>query len=224
MSIQNWPKPERPREKLLNKGVETLSNAELLAIFIHCGTKGKTAVDIGHDLLIRFKSIKGIVESDRVSLCATDGVGPVVYAQIVAALELGRRYLEEKVTNETTLTSPEITRHFLKSRLMPYQHEVFSCLFMDKRHRLIAFKELFSGTIDGASVYPREVVKMALKFNAAAVIFAHNHPSGVAEPSQSDIQITRRLKDALMLIDIRVLDHLIVGNQQIVSMAERGLM
>ncbi len=224
MSIQNWPKPERPREKLLNKGVETLSNAELLAIFIHCGTKGKTAVDIGHDLLIRFKSIKGIVESDRVSLCATDGVGPVVYAQIVAALELGRRYLEEKVTNETTLTSPEITRHFLKSRLMPYQHEVFSCLFMDNRHRLIAFKELFSGTIDGASVYPREVVKMALKFNAAAVIFAHNHPSGVAEPSQSDIQITRRLKDALMLIDIRVLDHLIVGNQQIVSMAERGLM
>ncbi len=224
MSIQNWPKPERPREKLLNKGVETLSNAELLAIFIHCGTKGKTAVDIGHDLLIRFKSIKGIVESDRVSLCATDGVGPVIYAQIVAALELGRRYLEEKVTNETPLTSPEITRHFLKSRLMPYQHEVFSCLFMDKRHRLIAFKELFSGTIDGASVYPREVVKMAQKFNAAAVIFAHNHPSGVAEPSQSDIQITRRLKDALMLIDIRVLDHLIVGNQEIVSMAERGLM
>ncbi|NNE38657.1 MAG: DNA repair protein RadC, partial [Gammaproteobacteria bacterium] len=206
------------------RGAESLSNAELLAIFIHCGTRDKTAVDIGHDLLVRFKSIKGVVETDVTSLCKISGIGPVVYSQIVAALELGRRYLEEKVDNEGPMTSPDVTRQFLKSRLLPYQHEVFSCLFMDNRHRLITFKELFAGTIDGASVYPREVVKLSLKYNAAAVIFAHNHPSGVAEPSQSDIQITRRLIDALLLVDVRVLDHLIIGNQDIVSLAERGLM
>ncbi len=223
MSIQGWPRQERPREKLINKGVKSLTNAELLAIFIQCGTKDKTAMDIGQELLVRFKSLKGIVESDIISLCEIMGIGPVTYAQISAGLELGRRYLEEKVGNTPPLTSPDITRQFLKFSLLPYQHKVFSCLFMDNRHRMITFKELFSGTIDGASVYAREVVKMSLKYNAAAVIFAHNHPSGVAEPSQSDIQITRRLKDALLLVDVRVLDHLIVGNQEIVSLAERGL-
>ena len=223
MTILNWPEQERPREKLLSMGAQVLSNAELLAIFIRSGTKGKTAIDIGRDLLARYGSLKGIVEADVTGLCQTDGIGPAKYAHIMAGLELGRRYLEERVREETPITSPQITRQYLKSRLNAYQHEVFACMFMDNRHRLIIFKELFTGTIDGASVYPREVVKMSLKYNAAALIFAHNHPSGVAEPSQSDIQITRRLKDALALIEVRVLDHLIIGNNDIVSLAERGL-
>ena len=223
MTILNWPEQERPREKLLSMGAQVLSNAELLAIFIRSGTKGKTAIDIGRDLLARYGSLKGIVEADLTGLCQTDGIGPAKYAHIMAGLELGRRYLEERVREETPITSPQITRQYLKSRLNAYQHEVFACMFMDNRHRLIIFKELFTGTIDGASVYPREVVKMTLKYNAAALIFAHNHPSGVAEPSQSDIQITRRLKDALALIEVRVLDHLIIGNNDIVSLAERGL-
>jgi len=223
MSIIDWPEDERPREKMLDKGAASLSNAELLAIFIHSGTRDKTAVDISRDLLSRFKTLRELLDADITDVCSTRGVGPAKYVQIISALELGRRYLEENVKTEDPLTSPEVTRDFLKSSLLPYKHEVFSCLFMDNRHRLIIYKELFTGTIDGASVYPREVVKMALKYNAAAVIFAHNHPSGVAEPSQSDIHITHRLKEALMLIDIRVLDHLIIGNQEITSLAERGL-
>lgn len=175
MSIIDWPEDERPRKKLLDKGAASLSNAELLAIFIHSGTRDKTAVDVGRDLLSRFKTLRELLDADITDVCTTRGVGPAKYVQIISALELGRRYLEENVKTEDPLTSPEVTRDFLKSRLLPYKHEVFSCLFMDNRHRLITYKELFTGTIDGASVYPREVVKLALKYNAAAVIFAHNH-------------------------------------------------
>ena len=165
-----------------------------------------------------------MLDSAPGSLCDTPGIGPAKSAQLKAALELGRRYLEATLHRDVVLASPEQTRLFLKARLRPYQHEVFACLFLDNRHRVICFEELFGGTIDGASVYPREVVKRALHHNAAAVIFAHNHPSGVAEPSPADRAITQRLREALGLMDVRVLDHLVIGDNEVVSFAERGLL
>jgi DNA repair protein RadC len=224
MKITDWPVNERPREKLLQKGPTSLSDAELLAIFLQSGAKGQTAVDLGRALLARYKSIRKLVDADQADLCSMRGLGIAKYVGIKAALELGRRYLQEQITRSPPITSPDITRDFLKSRLMSYQHEVFSCIFMDNRHALLAFEELFSGTIDGASVYPREVVKRCLQHNAAAVIFAHNHPSGIAEPSQADIAITQRLKEALALVEIRVLDHFVVGTNSVISLAERGLL
>ena len=224
MTIANWPESERPREKLLTRGPASLSDAELLAIFLRTGIQGKSAVDLARDLLLQFSNLRTLIDSSQSELCAIRGLGTSKYVHLKAALELGRRYLEQTLKRDNPLNSPEMTRHFLMSRLRAYPYEVFACLFLDNRHRVIAFEELFTGTIDGASVHPREVVRRSLAHNAAAVIFAHNHPSGIAEPSQADKHITRRLSDALGLIDIRVLDHFVIGDGESVSFAERGLL
>ena len=224
MPISDWPAAERPREKLLARGAGALSDAELLAIFLRTGVRGRTAVDLARDLINHFGSLRGLLDAPRASQQALPGMGAARLALLQAALELGQRYLAEELSRETALTRPEDAGRFLTARLRAYPHEVFACLFLDNRHRVLAFEEMFRGTVDGAAVYPREVVRQCLTHNAAAVIFAHNHPSGVAEPSQADEVITRRLKSALALVDIRVLDHLVVGDAACVSFAERGLL
>jgi len=224
MPISDWPEQERPREKLLSKGAASLSDAELLAIFVRTGRRGKTAIDLSRDLLTEFNGLRGMIEADYSTFCKTRGLGLAKYSQIQAAIELGKRYLEENLGKKDVLSSPNDTKNFLLAQLRAYPHEVFACLFLDNRHQIICFDEMFSGTIDGASVYPREVVKQALARNAAAVIFAHNHPSGIAEPSLADKNITRRLQEALKLVDIRVLDHFIIGDNTAVSFAELGLL
>ncbi|WP_038052015.1 DNA repair protein RadC [Thioalkalivibrio sp. ALJ1] len=221
MAITDWPAAERPREKLLERGADALSDAELLAIFLRTGVAGKSAVDVARDLLSRFGGLRPLLQADQAGFCAAPGLGAAKYAQLQAVLEMGRRHLAADLERGDALSSPAATRKFLAARLRDYPFEVFGVLFLDNRHRVIAFEELFRGTIDGASVHPREVVRRALHHNAAAVILSHNHPSGVAEPSRSDVSITRRLTDALGLIDVRVLDHLIVADE-IVSLAERG--
>ncbi|WP_019589944.1 MULTISPECIES: DNA repair protein RadC [unclassified Thioalkalivibrio] len=221
MAITDWPAGERPREKLLERGAAALSDAELLAIFLRTGVTGKSAVDVARDLLSRFGGLRPLLQADEAGFCAAPGLGQAKYAQLQAALEMGRRHLEADLERGEALTSPAATRRFLSARLRDYPFEVFGALFLDNRHRVLAFEELFRGTIDGASVHPREVVRRVLHHNAAAVILAHNHPSGVAEPSRSDALITRRLSEALSLIDVRLLDHLIIGDTA-VSLAERG--
>jgi DNA repair protein RadC len=223
MSITEWPEDERPREKLLSRGAEALTDAELLAIFLRTGVAGKSAVDLARDLLTELKGLKGLLGADEQTFCRAKGLGKAKFAQLQAVVEMTRRYLLEEAKGRDLLTSPEAARDYLKARLAGYPHEVFACLFLDNRHRLIEYEELFRGTIDGASVHPREVVRRAIRANAAAVIFAHNHPSGVAEPSQSDLRITQRLKDALSLVEVRVLDHVIIGDGAGTSLAERGL-
>jgi DNA repair protein RadC len=223
-SIRDWPAGERPREKLLQQGPGALSVAELLAIFLRTGIAGRNAVDLARDLLVDFGGLRALLEADRGAFCARHGAGEASYALLQAALELGRRHLQAELQRQDCLDSPATTRRFLASRLRHLPHEVFACLLLDNHHRVITFEELFRGTIDGASVHPREVVRLVIRFNAAAVILAHNHPSGVAEPSRADIQLTRRLTDALALVDVRVLDHIVVGEGEGVSLAERGLL
>jgi len=223
MAISQWPLDERPREKLLDKGAEALSDAELLAIFLRTGCQGQTAVDLARQLLNQFGGLKPMLQATQLEFCRQKGLGPAKYTQLQAVLEMAKRHLFEQLVRGDALCSPQQTRQFLSAQLADYPHEVFACLFLDNRNRVIAFEKMFYGTIDGASVYPREVVRLALKKNAAAIIFAHNHPSGVAEPSHADEQITQRLKEALALVDIRVLDHFVVGDE-IVSFAERGLL
>ncbi len=223
MAITQWPLAERPREKLLDKGAEALSDAELLAIFLRTGCKGFTAVDLARMLLDNFGGLKPLLQASEDEFCLQKGLGTATYAQLQAVLEMAKRHLFEQLTRGDALCSPAQTRQFLSAQLANYPHEVFACLLLDNRNRVIAFEKMFYGTIDGASVYPREVVRLALKKNAAAVIFAHNHPSGVAEPSHADEQITQRLKKALALVDIRVLDHFVIGDD-VVSFAERGLL
>lgn len=224
MAITDWPEGERPREKLLAKGAEALSDAELLAIFLRTGVKGLSAVDLARLLLERFKGLRPLLEASEANFCQEHGLGAAKYAQLQAVLEMARRHLLSTLEKGSAIESPRATRQYLRSRLRGAHQEMFLCLYLDNRHRVIADEVLFYGTIDGAAVYPREVVKACLACNAAAVIFAHNHPSGVAEPSQADEQITRRLVEALALVDIRVLDHIVVGDNQEVSLAERGLM
>jgi DNA repair protein RadC len=222
MPITDWPHPERPREKLLLRGATALSDAELLAIFLRTGVTGQTAVDLARSLLREFGGLRQLLSADQQSFCRGKGLGLAKFAQLQAVLEMSRRYLRQQLQEGDALTSPAATRRYLQARLRHLSHEVFSCLFLDNRHRVIGFEELFRGTIDGASVHPREVVKRALSYNAAALIMAHNHPSGVAEPSEADRHITAHLKQALSLVDIRVLDHIIVGEGEPVSLAERG--
>lgn len=224
MPIRDWPPDERPREKLLGRGPGAMSDAELLAIFLRTGVRGKTAVDLARDLLKDFGGLRPLLEADVQAFCRTKGLGTAKYVLLQAGLEMGRRYLAAGLLRGDALANPEATRDYLMSRLRGYPHEVFACLFLDSRHRVITFEELFYGTIDGASVHPREVVKRALAHNAAAVILAHNHPSGVAEPSRADEALTRRLRDALALIDVRTLDHFVIGDTDAVSFAERGLL
>jgi len=222
MAITDWPLTERPREKLIDLGPGALSDAELLAIFLRTGIPGRTAVDLARDLLTRFGGLRALLEAEHRQFCEAPGLGLAKFAQLQAVLEMSRRHLGETLRRGDTLTSPEATGAYLKLQLRDRAHEVFACLFLDNRHRVIAFQELFQGTIDGASVHPRVVVKETLRHNAAAVILAHNHPSGVAEPSQADIRITRRLRDALELIEVRILDHLVIGDGAVVSLAELG--
>lgn len=220
MSIRDWPSEERPREKLLACGAAVLSQAELLAILLGSGVRGASALDMGRNLLVQAGSLNALLASD---LAEVPGLGPAKRARIIAALELARRALREELSSRTALTSPRDSAAFLKAQLAHKPYEVFACLFLDNRHRVLAFEELFRGTLDGASVHPREVVRAALKHNAAAVILAHNHPSGVAEPSAADRNITHQLRDALQLVGVRVLDHLVIGAGEPTSMAARGL-
>ena len=223
MAITDWPAEERPREKLIQRGAQSLSDAELLAIFLRTGIRGKTAVDLARELIDGFGGLRPLLQAEEHRFCEAKGLGRAKYVQLQAVLEMGRRHLFERLQRGEALGSPDDTRRYLSARLREYPFEVFACLFLDSQHRVLAFEELFRGTIDGASVHPREVVKRALKHNAAALIFAHNHPSGIAEPSQADRRITRRLQEALALVDIRVLDHCVVGDE-VVSFAERGLL
>ena len=222
MSIRDWPADERPREKLLTHGAEALSDAELLAIFLRTGVKGHSAVDLARELLTRFSSLRALLNASRHDFCAAPGLGDAKYAQLQAVLEMNRRHISERLQRRATIDEPEKCIDYLRAHLGDLPSECFAVLFLDNRHRLIAFEELFHGTIDGASVYPREVVRRSLAHNAAAVILSHNHPSGVAEPSEADRQVTLRLRDARALIDVRVLDHIVIGDNEHCSLAQRG--
>ncbi len=224
MSIRDWPDTERPREKLLQRGAQTLSDAELLALLLGSGTKGRSAVELARALIAEFGSLRNLLNAEMPRCVAQSGVGPARYATLQAAVELARRHFREALRIGPALAAPEATRTFLVAQLRDRPYEVFCCLYLDNRHRLIAFEELFRGTIDRAGVHPREVLRQTLLHNAAAVIFAHNHPSGVLEPSQADELITRRLKEALGLMDVRVLDHFIIGDGRCFSFSEAGLL
>lgn len=222
MSIVDWPEAERPREKLLRLGADALSDAELLAIFLRTGCAGKSAVDLARDLLQSFGSLRALLSASETKFCQANGLGRAKYAQLCAVMEMAKRHLSEELQAGEALTDPAKVRTFLRSQLRHLPSEVFSVLYLDSQNQLLRFETLFQGTIDGAAVYCREVVRKCLDANAAAVIFAHNHPSGVAEPSRSDRQLTDRLVQALNLVDIRVLDHMVVGEKRVVSFAERG--
>lgn len=223
-SVKDWPVGERPRERLIERGAQALSDAEVLAVVLGAGSAGQSALELARDLIGEFGSLRRLLTAGTQSLLERRGLGPARYAGLMAALELARRHYCEALRAGPAMNAPAATRQFLTAQLRDRPYEVFCCLHLDNRHRLIHFEEVFRGTIDGASVHPREIVRQALRYNAAALIFAHNHPSGVAEASQADELITRRLRDALSLVDIRVLDHLIVGDNSCLSFAERGLL
>lgn len=222
MSIRDWPAQERPREKLLQRGCKALSDAELLAIFLRTGCAGKSAVDLARDLLDEFGGLRQLLEAERSAFCRGLGLGDAKYAQLQAVLEMARRHLLASMEKGSVFQSPQMVKDYLSSELRHHKREIFGVLLLDNQHRMLDYQELFQGTIDGASVYPREVVKLALSKNAAAVILAHNHPSGICEPSQADRRITERLQQALQLVDIRVLDHMVIGDGEVASFAERG--
>ncbi|CAM3661115.1 RadC family protein [Rheinheimera salexigens] len=222
MSIKNWPATERPREKLLQQGVSALSDAELLAIFLRTGITGIDAVSLARQLLSQFGSLKSLLSANQQQFCAAKGLGEAKFVQLQAVLELSKRYLEQQIQRDTVFTDPATVKRYLQHAISHKQREEFLLLYLDSQHRLIKTESLFSGTIDASPVYPRIVVQHALAHNAAAVILAHNHPSGVAEPSRADRSITERLVQALMLVDIKVLDHFVVGDTDVISFAERG--
>jgi DNA repair protein RadC len=224
VAIKDWPEGERPRERLLEQGPASLTDAELLAVILRTGTAGRTALDLGREALARFGGLSGLLATPADRLIALDGLGPAKSAQLQAVLELARRSLREEVQHATALSSPDKVRAYLRITLSSRPHEVFMALFLDAQNRLIVADELFRGSLTQTSVYPREVVKRALAVNAGGVIFAHNHPSGVAEPSRSDELLTTSLRQALALVDVRVLDHLIVAGGDVLSFAERGLL
>jgi DNA repair protein RadC len=220
----SWELSEKPREKLLEKGASSLSDTELLSIFLRTGVKGKPVLYLADELLTRFDGLRGILEAEFESLKEVNGIGLAKFVQLKAALELSTRFLEKGFKKRDAIEDPGATKRYLKGKLRSYQREVFAVMYLDNQHRLIQYEELFFGTIDSASVHPREVVKRVLALNAAAVIFAHNHPSGRADPSQADQRITDRLKSALSLVDVRVLDHMIIGDTEVLSFAESGLL
>jgi DNA repair protein RadC len=223
MAITDWPMLERPREKLLQRGPASLSDAELLAIFLRTGVRGKSAVDLARDLLVRCGGLGALFAAKRAELVSLPGLGDAKFSQLQAVLEMARRALAETLRSSDALGSPGAVRDFLRLTLASRDHEVFLAVLLDAQNRVLACDELFRGTLTQTSVYPREVVKCALARNAAAVIFAHNHPSGVAEPSHADEVLTQALKQALALVDIKVLDHFIVAGGSALSFAERGL-
>jgi DNA repair protein RadC len=222
MAISDWPLAERPRERLLAEGAKVLSDAELVAVLLRTGLPGKTAVDLARELLKKYKGVAAMLEAT--DLETVTGLGPAKRAQFAAAIELSRRALQEHLERRSALTSPGAVRDYLRLALGRREEEVFVCIWLDAQHKVIKIDEAFKGTLTQTSVYPREIVKTAIARNAAAVIFAHNHPSGVAQPSQSDELLTRNLKEALELIEVKVLDHFIVAGNQAISFAERGLL
>jgi DNA repair protein RadC len=225
MAITDWPASERPRERLIEQGPHALSDAELLAIFLRTGMSGKSAVDLARELLGHFGGLNALCCASLEQFCAMPGMGPAKYAQLQAVLEMARRALDERVTREDVLSSPQAVRDYLRLKLQHRGHEIFAAVFLDTQNRVIALEELFRGSLKETSVYPRELVKRALHHNAAGVILAHNHSSGVAEPSRADEALTRALKEALALVDVRVLDHFIVADGSGgLSFAERGLL
>ena len=224
MAISHWPAAERPRERLLALGANVLSDAELIALFLRTGIPGKSAVELGRDLLARFGGLPGLLAADVETLRAVKGLGNAKLAQLAAILELSRRSLGAEMRARSALTSPQAVRDYLRLTLGGREHEVFVAVFLDAQHRVLSAEEMFRGTLTQTSVYPREIVKAALRANAAAVIFAHNHPSGVAEPSQADELLTRQLKESLAMVDVKVLDHFIVAGRATLSFAERGLL
>jgi DNA repair protein RadC len=223
MAISDWPEAERPRERLLAKGAGALSDAELVAVLLRTGIRGKSAVDLAREIIGQFGGLGGLLAAGA-TLKRVKGLGAAKSAQFIAALELARRSMDERLRQGAALTSPSAVRDYLRLALASREHEVFVCIWVDAQHKVIAVEEPFRGTLTQTSVYPREIVKAALAANAAAVIFAHNHPSGVAQPSQSDELLTRNLKEALALVDVKVLDHFIVAGHRAISFAERGLL
>ena len=222
MAISDWPLAERPRERLLAEGAGALSDAELLAVLLRTGLPGKSAVDLARDLLKKYKGIAPMLAAG--DLESIRGLGPAKRAQFAAAIELSRRALHEQMEKRDALTSPGAVRDYLRLSLSRREEEAFVCIWLDAQHKVVGTEEAFRGTLTQTSVYPREIVKKALARNAAAVIFAHNHPSGVAQPSQSDELLTRNLREALALVEVKVLDHFIVAGNQAISFAERGLL
>ncbi|TMM45691.1 RadC family protein [Colwellia ponticola] len=222
-TLKDWPESERPREKLVNSGALSLSDAELLAIFLRTGVKGCNVVDLARQLLSSFGSLAAIFSASQQDFCARRGLGTAKYVQLQACLEMSKRYLAESLQEtDCSLTSSQATRDYLLSELRLETREIFAVLFLDNQHHVLTFERLFFGTLNAAAVYPRVVVEQALKHHAAAVILTHNHPSGIAEASLADKQITERLIQALQLIDIRVLDHIIVAGNQCYSFAEHN--
>jgi DNA repair protein RadC len=224
MPITEWPKDERPRERLVKQGARALSDAELLAIFLRVGVAGKSAVDLGRDLIERFENLAGLFSASQIELCSVKGMGEAKYVQLQAVLEMARRAMDEQIRRTDALNSPQAVRDYLRLTLARLPHEVFVAVFLSAQNRVIAVEELFRGTLTQTSVYPREIVKQALAHNAASVILAHNHPSGEASPSTADRSLTRALADALSLVDVRVLDHFIVAPGASLSFAEQGLL
>ncbi len=224
MPITDWPIDDRPREKLQLRGAAALSDAELLAIFLRTGIAGKSAVDLARDVLKGAGGLKPLLEQDQATFCRAKGLGSAKYAQLQATLELGRRYLSEELKCGESITDPAQVIQFLQAHLAGHQVEMFAVLFLDSQHRMIAYETLFEGTVDCTAVYPREVVKRGLAHNAAAVVLAHNHPSGCPEPSQEDIQLTHQLREALGLVGIRVLDHVVIGHDEAVAFSARGML
>lgn len=222
LPIRDWPQTEQPREKLLNNGPESLGDAELLAIFLRTGIPGKSAIEMARDALLEAGSLRQLLNMSAVDLCKFKGIGTAKYVQFQAGLELGRRYLMEQIKKGDAISSPQTSRDYLTLQLRDKPYEAFFVMFLDAKHRVIHHEELFRGTIDSATVPVREVVKEALKHNAAALIVAHNHPSGVAEPSLADISLTETLNLALGMVGVKLLDHFVVGDAQVVSFAERG--
>lgn len=223
MAITDWPEDERPREKLLQRGAEALADAELLAIFLRTGVRGKSAVDLARELLQEHGGLSALVSASRERFCASHGLGDAKFVQLQAVVEMSRRYLAEALQQRPVFSSAASTRQFLLAQLRHEVREVFAVMYLDNQHQLLCYEPLFYGTIDGAAVYPREIARRALELHAAALIVAHNHPSGVAEPSDADIRITRRIRDALALLDMRLLDHCVVAGPEVISLAERGL-